>query len=117
MSAGKTGRRGEETCRAYPASVPLHRRRAQYPLAGEIGDRTGREGICPDRGYSGRGAPSLRDQPGAVYSPSAMCVRARSSASAASVGEGAGVVASIHAYLADADKAKDSQFVKEDAHV
>jgi thioredoxin reductase (NADPH) len=34
----------------------------------------------------------------------------------ASVGEGAGVVASIHAYLADADKAKDSQFVKEDAH-
>ena len=35
----------------------------------------------------------------------------------ASVGEGAGVVASIHAYLADADKAKDSQFVKEDAHV
>jgi thioredoxin reductase (NADPH) len=35
----------------------------------------------------------------------------------ASVGEGAGVVASIHAFLADADKAKDSQFVKEDAHV
>jgi len=35
----------------------------------------------------------------------------------ASVGEGAGVVASIHAYLADADKAKDSQFVKKDAHV
>jgi thioredoxin reductase (NADPH) len=34
----------------------------------------------------------------------------------ASVGEGAGVVASIHAYLADADRAKDSQFVKEGAH-
>ena len=35
---------------------------------------------------------------------------------AASVGEGAGVVASIHAYLADADRAKDSQFVKEGIH-
>ena len=34
---------------------------------------------------------------------------------AASVGEGAGVVASIHAYLADTDRAKDSQFVKEGA--
>jgi thioredoxin reductase (NADPH) len=34
----------------------------------------------------------------------------------ASVGEGAGVVASIHAYLADADRAKDSQFVKEGVH-
>ena len=35
---------------------------------------------------------------------------------AASVGEGAGVVASIHAYLADADRAKDSQFGKENVH-
>ena len=35
---------------------------------------------------------------------------------AASVGEGAGVVASIHAYLADADRAKDSQLAKESAH-
>ncbi|HEX4369952.1 MAG TPA: FAD-dependent oxidoreductase [Rhizomicrobium sp.] len=35
---------------------------------------------------------------------------------AASVGEGAGVVASIHAYLGDADRAKDSQFVKEGVH-
>jgi thioredoxin reductase (NADPH) len=35
---------------------------------------------------------------------------------AASVGEGAGVVAAIHAYLADADRAKDSQFVKEGVH-
>jgi thioredoxin reductase (NADPH) len=34
----------------------------------------------------------------------------------ASVGEGAGVVASIHAYLADTDRAKDSQFVKEGVH-
>ena len=35
---------------------------------------------------------------------------------AAAVGEGAGVVAAIHAYLADADQAKDTQFVKEGAH-
>ena len=35
---------------------------------------------------------------------------------AASVGEGAGVVAAIHSYLADSDRAKDSQFVKEGAH-
>ena len=34
----------------------------------------------------------------------------------ASVGEGASVVASVHAYLADADRAKDSQFVKEGVH-
>jgi thioredoxin reductase (NADPH) len=35
---------------------------------------------------------------------------------AAAVGEGAGVVAAIHAYLADADRANDTQFVKEGAH-
>jgi thioredoxin reductase (NADPH) len=36
---------------------------------------------------------------------------------AASVGEGAGVVAAIHAYLGDMNRAKNSQFVKEGAHV
>jgi thioredoxin reductase (NADPH) len=35
---------------------------------------------------------------------------------AASVGEGAGVVSAIHAYLADSDRAKDSQLAKEDVH-
>ncbi len=35
---------------------------------------------------------------------------------ASSVGEGAGVVAAIHAYLADLSRAKDSQFAKEGAH-
>jgi thioredoxin reductase (NADPH) len=35
---------------------------------------------------------------------------------ASSVGEGAGVVAAIHAYLADLIRAKDSQFAKEGAH-
>ena len=35
---------------------------------------------------------------------------------AASVGEGAGVVASIHAYLADADRAKGSELAKRGAH-
>lgn len=36
---------------------------------------------------------------------------------AASVGEGAGVVAALHTYLADSTRAKDSQFTKEGAHV
>jgi thioredoxin reductase (NADPH) len=35
---------------------------------------------------------------------------------AASVGEGAGVVAALHSYLADSARAKDSQFAKEAAH-
>ncbi|HUO02534.1 MAG TPA: FAD-dependent oxidoreductase [Rhizomicrobium sp.] len=35
---------------------------------------------------------------------------------AASVGEGAGVVAAIHAYLADAERAQNSQFAKEGVH-
>jgi thioredoxin reductase (NADPH) len=92
-------RRRRETRRAVRRAVPVHRRRAQYRLAAGLRPRARREGLRPHRLelHPGR-LPLETSRPGVfavgdVRSGSVKRV-------AASVGDGAQVVAAIHAYLA-----------------
>ena len=81
-----------------PASVPVHRRRSQHRLAGAIGHRARRQGLRAHRREIA-GTPALETSRAGVFAIGD--VRSGSiKRVAAAVGEGAQVVAALHAYLA-----------------
>ena len=92
----------KNTCR-HPASVPAHRRRAKHALAGAIGHRAGRQRFVVHRCVCRAARLPFETNRAGMFAIGD--VRSGSvKRVAASVGEGAQVVAAIHAYLADADR-------------
>ena len=92
-------RRGDRRRRRPIAQpVPVHRRRPGHGLAVEFRPGDGRQGFVTDRRRGDR-AVAARNQPSPACSRSATSASGSVKRVAAAVGEGAQVVAAIHAFL------------------
>ena len=95
----RIGATGEEVRRADPSSVSVHRRRTQHRLAAQLGHRARRQGFVLTGADAGDGRHVAGNDARGVFAIGD--VRSGSvKRVAAAVGEGAQVVAALHAYLA-----------------